>query len=404
MPGQSADPVRARYAEAADRIASGGPAVAERDTQRFGVGLYAGEELKGLEDVAEGSLGCGNPVAVLDLQPGETVLDLGSGSGLDVLVSARRVGPQGRAIGLDATEEMLELARRNAEKAGVTNAEFLHGCIEEIPLPHASVDSVISNCVITLSADKARVFREIARVLRPGGRLGVSDVLADDTLTDAERAAGADRIECLSSSLTAAVYERMLRVAGLVDVEIRRTHAVGEKLYAALIRAAKPRLDIVPMTAEHADEVLAIYQAGIDEGDATFETTAPSWEAFDGSRLAAHRFVALDPDGGRVLGWVAASRVSDRCAYAGVVEHSVYVHPDARGRGVGRTLLDVLIASTESAGIWTIQSGIFPENTASLALHATTGFRVIGTRERVGRHHGVWRDVVMLERRSPTIS
>ncbi|WP_330261468.1 GNAT family N-acetyltransferase [Streptomyces sp. NBC_00539] len=159
---------------------------------------------------------------------------------------------------------------------------------------------------------------------------------------------------------------------------------------------------LVPMTAERGDEVLAIYQRGIDEGNATFETRAPEWAAFDGAKLGDHRFVALD-DTGAVLGWVAASAVSDRCAYAGVVEHSVYVHPDARGRGVARALLDALIVSTEAAGIWTIHCGIFPENTASLALHGRAGFRTIGTRERIGRHHGVWRDVVLLERRSPAI-
>ncbi|MEW5533525.1 GNAT family N-acetyltransferase [Streptomyces virginiae] len=156
------------------------------------------------------------------------------------------------------------------------------------------------------------------------------------------------------------------------------------------------------MLPEHAEQVLGIYQAGIDEGNATFETLAPGWEAFDKGRLPQHRFVALDDDG-TVLGWVAASAVSDRCAYAGVVEHSVYVHPDARGRGVARALLDALVASTEAAGIWTIQSGIFPENTASLAVHARAGFRIIGTRERIGRHHGAWRDVILLERRSPLI-
>ncbi|MFE9561159.1 GNAT family N-acetyltransferase [Streptomyces sp. NPDC006487] len=159
---------------------------------------------------------------------------------------------------------------------------------------------------------------------------------------------------------------------------------------------------IEPLTRAHADEVLAIYRAGIGEGNATFETEAPTWEAFDAARLPEHRFAAVDPDG-KLLGWVAASKVSDRCAYAGVVEHSVYVHPGARGRGVARALLDALIASTEAAGIWTIQSGIFPENSASLALHQRAGFRVIGTRQRIGRHHGVWRDVVLLERRSPRI-
>jgi L-amino acid N-acyltransferase YncA len=170
--------------------------------------------------------------------------------------------------------------------------------------------------------------------------------------------------------------------------------------------AAGPR--ITAMTTDHADQVLAIYRLGIDEGDATFETVVPTWQQFDEAKLPAHRHVALDVEGegdvDKVLGWVAVSSVSARAAYAGVVEHSVYVHPHARGRGVGSALLRALIASTEAAGIWTIQSGIFPENTASLALHARAGFRVLGTRERIGRHHGVWRDVVLIERRSPVVS
>jgi L-amino acid N-acyltransferase YncA len=159
---------------------------------------------------------------------------------------------------------------------------------------------------------------------------------------------------------------------------------------------------IEPMTAQHARDVLAIYQAGIDEGHATFETAAPGWAEFSASRLPQHRFVAVDA-AGAVLGWVAASATSSRCAYVGVVEHSVYVHPTARGRGIGRLLLGALIASTESAGIWTIQSGIFPENAASVALHRAAGFRVVGTRERIGRHHSRWRDVLLLERRSSVL-
>ncbi|MEU9372672.1 N-acetyltransferase family protein [Streptomyces sp. NPDC048255] len=162
-------------------------------------------------------------------------------------------------------------------------------------------------------------------------------------------------------------------------------------------------ITIAPLAEAHADEVLAIYQAGMDEGNATFETTAPTWQVFEAGKLPEHRFAAVGEDA-KVLGWVAASAVSDRCAYAGVVEHSVYVHPAARGRGVAMQLLTTLIGSTEAVGIWTIQSGIFPENRASLALHQRAGFRIIGTRERIGRHHGVWRDVVLLERRSPKIS
>jgi phosphinothricin acetyltransferase len=157
------------------------------------------------------------------------------------------------------------------------------------------------------------------------------------------------------------------------------------------------------MTGADAEQVLAIYQAGLDGGEASFETRAPAWEVFDATRLPGHRHVAVDDAGGKVLGWAAAVAVSDRCVYQGVVEHSVYVAPAARGRGVGAALLRVLISSTEAAGIWTIQSGIFPENTASLALHQAAGFRVVGTRERIGRHHGHWRDVLLIERRSPTV-
>jgi L-amino acid N-acyltransferase YncA len=156
---------------------------------------------------------------------------------------------------------------------------------------------------------------------------------------------------------------------------------------------------IRPMRPADADQVLSIYQAGLDTGHASFETAAPAWEAFDAAKLSLHRHVATFPNG-QVLGWVAAAAVSDRCAYAGVVEHSVYVRPDAQGRGVGAALLAALIGSTESAGIWTIQTGIFPENTASIRLHERAGFRVVGTRHRIGCLNGRWRDVMFLERRS----
>jgi L-amino acid N-acyltransferase YncA len=159
---------------------------------------------------------------------------------------------------------------------------------------------------------------------------------------------------------------------------------------------------IEPMAAAHADAVLRIYQAGLDSGNASFETAAPDWPTWDSGHLPDHRFVAIG-ERGAVCGWVAASRTSDRCVYAGVVEESVYVAPDASGAGVGTALLAALITSTETAGIWTIQSGIFPENAASLALHARCGFRVIGTRERIGQHFGCWRDVVFVERRSDRV-
>jgi L-amino acid N-acyltransferase YncA len=163
------------------------------------------------------------------------------------------------------------------------------------------------------------------------------------------------------------------------------------------------QVTIEAMTDEHAQQVLAIYQAGIDEGDATFETAAPNWAEFTRTRLPDHRFVAIDAGTGAVLGWVAASPTSRRKVYQGVIEHSVYVHPAARGRQIGRLLLARLIASTEAAGIWTIQSGIFPENTASIAVHQAAGFRIVGTRERLARHNGRWRDVLLLERRSSEI-
>lgn len=158
---------------------------------------------------------------------------------------------------------------------------------------------------------------------------------------------------------------------------------------------------IEEMTDAHAASVLGIYQAGIDDGNATFETQAPEWDAFTAARLPGHRFVATAA--GQVTGWVAASPVSGRCVYAGVVEHSVYVDSAARGQGTGRALLVALIASTEAAGIWTIQSSIFPENTASMNLHLAAGFRVVGIRERIGQHHGRWRDTLLIERRSPIV-
>ena len=171
--------------------------------------------------------------------------------------------------------------------------------------------------------------------------------------------------------------------------------------------SAAGSLRIEPMTAAHAGQILVIYQAGIDEGDATFEVAAPPWPEFDRSRLAGHRFVAVrDPAGAgepAVLGWVAVSPVSARAAYAGVVEHSVYVHAGTRGLGIGKLLMAALISSTEAAGIWTIQSGIFPENLASLALHKAVGFRVVGRRDRLGQRDGRWRDVLLLERRSPIV-
>lgn len=232
--------VGTRYQAAAARI-TGQPALGAVDPEeadKIGRQLYAGQLDPDLHTIAAGSIGCGNPVAVAELLPGETVLDLGSGAGLDVVLSARRVGPTGRVIGLDMTQDMLELARRNARDAGVTNAEFLPGTIENIPLPDNSVDVVISNCVIALSADKPRVFAEIHRVLRPGGRVGISDVLADTQLTEQQRAT--NTAECLDTAQTDTEYRATLHTAGLRDIAITRTHEVSNGLHAAIIQAAKP--------------------------------------------------------------------------------------------------------------------------------------------------------------------
>jgi L-amino acid N-acyltransferase YncA/ubiquinone/menaquinone biosynthesis C-methylase UbiE len=356
------------------------------------------------EGALRSSLRCGNPVAAAALNPGESVLDLGSGGGIDVLLSARRVGPSGRVYGLDGPPGMIGLARANAAAAGARNAEFLHGSIEEIPLPDGHVDAVISNCVINLSADKPRVLAEAFRVLRPGGRLGVSDVIASDDADPGQRAAAEQRVGCTTGTVTARQYRDQLLAAGFTQLSVTPTADAGGGLFSAIIHAirpaAPPAVLIRPMRAADASAVLAIYQAGLDTGQASFETTAPAWEAFDAAKLPLHRHLAADAATGQVLGWVAASAVSSRCAYAGVIEHSVYVDPARQGGGIGAALLAALTGSAEAAGIWTIQSGVFPENTASLRLHERAGFRVVGTRERIGCHHGRWRDTVLIERRS----
>ncbi|MGV9601157.1 arsenite methyltransferase [Streptosporangium sandarakinum] len=390
------------------RATDAGRTVADCGQDAFeqgGFGAAGYEELGMLpEGAVRASLGCGNPVAVAELRAGQTVLDLGSGGGIDVLLSARRVGPQGTVYGLDANPDMLALARRNAEQAGARNVEFLHGSIEHVPLPDRSVDVVISNCVINLSGDKAEVLAEAFRVLRPGGRFGVSDVVVDGALDADARAAAEQRIGCAAGALPVAEYRRLLAGAGFTSMRIALTADHGDGVHSAIVHAAKPdappQVEIRPMRQSDAGQVLAIYQAGLDTGQASFETLAPSWEGFTAARLPHLHYVACDTGTGQVLGWVAASAVSARPVYAGVVEHSIYVHPGCQAQGIGRALLAAFIAASQDAGVWTIQSGIFPENAASLALHQALGFRVVGTRERIGYHHGVWRDVVMIERRN----
>jgi arsenite methyltransferase len=236
--------VQQRYAEAALAVTQGkgscGCGSGSCCSDQFGEGLYDPEQRGEVPDAAAlASLGCGNPTAVADLRPGERVLDLGSGGGIDVILSAKRVAPTGLAFGLDMTDEMLALARRNAELAGVTNVVFLKGVIEAVPLPAESVDVVISNCVINLSTDKAVVLAEIARVLKPGGRLGISDVVAEDQLTPAERAERGSYVGCIAGALSRREYEEGLRAAGFTAVEVAFTHAVADGMHAAIVRGVR---------------------------------------------------------------------------------------------------------------------------------------------------------------------
>jgi len=233
--------VRARYAEAAAFPARGGCCESTCcDSAEFGQSLYSDSERDELPDAARlASLGCGNPVSVADLHEGEVVLDLGSGGGIDVILSAKRVGPTGVAYGLDMTDEMLELAQGNAREARSSNVHFLKGLIEEIPLPAESVDVVISNCVINLSTDKAAVLTEIARVLKPGGRIGVSDVVAEDHLSAAQRAERGSYVGCIAGALSRAEYVSGLEAVGFEDVSVEFTHAVADGMHSAIVKARK---------------------------------------------------------------------------------------------------------------------------------------------------------------------
>ncbi|MFQ5967856.1 MAG: arsenite methyltransferase [Acidimicrobiia bacterium] len=237
---QIREDVRDRYARAAQEVKTGSLCCTDDDC--FGSTRYDDGDLAELPEAAvSASLGCGNPVLMAELSPGETVLDLGSGGGIDVLLSARRVGLSGKAYGLDMTREMLDLARRNAAEAGVDNVEFLEGNIEQIPLPDATVDVVISNCVINLSPEKPKVFSEIARVLRPGGRLAISDVVAEDHLTPADRAERGSWAECTAGALSISEYCESLRDTGLLNVSVQLTQQVEDGMHAAIIRAERPQ-------------------------------------------------------------------------------------------------------------------------------------------------------------------
>ena len=251
MTDQIHEAVRERYAHSAIQVLSSGTP-SSVDEPGIGGQLYSELERGTLPDAAVlASLGCGNPTAVADLHPGERVLDLGSGGGIDVLLSAARIGPSGRAFGLDMTDEMLVLAQRNALESGVTNVEFLKGQIEAIPLPAESIDVVISNCVINLAADKPAVFREMARVLRPGGRIGISDIVAEDSLSADQRAERGSYVGCIAGALSFAEYTAGLGAAGFSQISVTSTHLVSDGMHSAIVKAtkpadARPAIDLTP--------------------------------------------------------------------------------------------------------------------------------------------------------------
>ncbi|MGH3006558.1 MAG: arsenite methyltransferase [Gaiellaceae bacterium] len=264
------DEVRHRYAEAARAVTegtssgcgSGSCCEGEGAGADFGEALYTSEERGELPDAAAlASLGCGNPTAVAELNEGEAVLDLGSGGGIDVILSAKRVGPTGVAYGLDMTDEMLSLAQQNAREAGVRNVHFLKGVIEAVPLPAGSVDVVISNCVINLSVDKPAVLLEIARVLKPGGRVGVSDVVAEDRLTPEERAERGSYVGCIAGALSKGEYEAGLEAAGFEDVSVEFTHEVADGIHGAIVKARKP---VHAETGTEIPKALPLANAGVN--------------------------------------------------------------------------------------------------------------------------------------------
>jgi arsenite methyltransferase len=255
--------VRERYAAAAVKVTEGGtaccgPEPVEVD-DNFGSTLYADTDRDTLPaEAVAASLGCGNPTAVADLREGDVVLDLGSGGGIDVILSGKRVGPTGIAYGLDMTDEMLALAQQNAREAGATNVHFLKGIIEAIPLPASSVDVVISNCVINLSTDKAAVLTEIARVVKPGGRIGISDVVAEDHLTTEQRAQRGSYVGCIAGALSKSEYEAGLGAAGFEDISVEFTHEVADGMHGAIVKGVK--------TSEPERKGLPVIQAATSAG------------------------------------------------------------------------------------------------------------------------------------------
>jgi L-amino acid N-acyltransferase YncA/DNA-binding transcriptional ArsR family regulator len=261
-----------------------------------------------------------------------------------------------------------------------------------------------------LERQVAETYADWFHALADATRVQILNLLAeqDDAMTVGQIVdrvpVGQSTVSAHLKVLTEARFVRLERRGPASWYRVNQACVSGFPSAADIVLGGQPRvphtdLRVAPMSDDHADDVLAIYQAGIDTGNATFETTAPDWTTWDAAHLAEHRFVALTEDGA-VAGWIAGSPTSGRCVYAGVLEHGIYVHPEYRGRGAGRLLLAAYVAATEAAGVWTLQAGVFPENGGSLALHRAAGFRTVGRRERIGRHHGRWRDVILLERRA----
>jgi SAM-dependent methyltransferase len=352
--------VREKYAQAARAAATGqrgsccGPIeLTDADhNQVFGSSLYEGVVTDGATTAALGaSLGCGVPTAVAELHEGETVLDLGSGAGADVLISARRVGPTGRAIGLDMTDEMLELARANAAQAGLENVDFVKGYIEEIPLADDSVDVIVSNCVLNLSGDKARVFAEAARVLRPGGRLAISDVIAEPDMDEQTRADMAAFTGCIAGALTEQEFRDGLRAAGFTEVEIRETHRVHASASAAIIRARKPDGDDMPAVGvgRHVElfEPAMCCQTGVcgpSVDQALIDVREDlRWAQAQGATVARHN-LSSDPDAfvanAKVTGLLAA--FGEKALPALLIDGAIAMH----GRYPSREELSRLLRAT----------------------------------------------------------
>lgn len=395
--------------------------------------LYSEEFTKGLPlEAINASLGCANPIALANLQKGETVLDLGSGGGIDVFISSKYVGETGKVYGLDMTDEMLELANQNKKKMEVRNVEFIKGYIEDIPIKDETIDVITSNCVINLAENKETVLKEAYRVLKKGGRLAIADIVQLKEVRDDIKENIQMWVGCISGALSFTDYERILKEAGFTNIEITPVNVYTKEILKSI--AEEKKLDdiynnmdlelidgafggahvkaykqeevmdykIDEMRQADWEQVADIYLKGIKTGKATFQTEVPTWEDWNNGHIKTCRLVARS--GETILGWGALSPTSSRCVYAGVAEVSIYIGDHYRGKGIGKALLTELVRLSEENGFWTLQSGIIKENSTSIELHKKCGFRELGIREKVGKMgNGVWHDVVLVERRSKVV-